>query len=289
MSKLTPKELRRFPLPDPNDACDKDSRGRGLIIGSSFEVPGAALLSGEAFLRAGAGKVQLAIPRELAATIGVAFPECGIIPYCDLQQLPNSIFKAVDAAGCTLVGPGLTDRDGTKSLVDALFQSSHEGTIVLDAMALHDIWARRAEIRKSGNSTVLTPHHGEMAAMLGINKEKVAAAPLNYAVTVAEELGSVVVLKASTTHIVDSNGRSWTHSDGCIGLATSGSGDVLAGLLAGLVARGCSPVGAALWAVSAHAKAGRIMTDYVGDVGFLARELIPFLPEALARLAGPAD
>jgi ADP-dependent NAD(P)H-hydrate dehydratase len=285
MIDLNPALLRTMPLPRAEDACDKDSRGRGVIVGSSIEVPGAVLLSGEAFLRAGAGKVQLAVPAPLAAFIGVAFPECGIIPLSAGGLLSEELGRAIAQSHCTLIGPGISDGDWVNSLLVELIGEARKCPFVVDAVSLKHLWVQRVKIASSGNSLVLTPHHGEMAGMLDISKEEVTDEAGPIAARVAQELGAVVVLKADTTYIAAPDGRCWRHLNGCVGLATSGSGDVLAGLLAGLIARGCEPAQAALWAVAAHAKAGDILTDSVGVVGFLARELVPNIPRALSKLS----
>ena len=284
MSEVTAELLETMPLPDPDQAEDKDSRGRGLIVASSNKVPGAAKLSGEAFLRAGAGKVQLAVPGVLAIEMGVAFPESGVIALRGAPCLSADLREAIEQADCTLIGPGITDREGTTRFIDEVFAQRWQCGFVLDAIALHDLWERRAAIRQSGNQLIVTPHHGEMAAMLGLSKEEVSREAAALSSQVAKELGAVVVLKSETTYVASPGGSRWEHSNGCIGLATAGSGDVLAGVVAGLFARGSDPASSALWAVAAHAQAGRILTGRYGKVGFLARELIPTIPVALAAL-----
>ncbi|RZJ45611.1 MAG: NAD(P)H-hydrate dehydratase, partial [Brevundimonas sp.] len=138
--------------------------------------------------------------------------------------------------------------------------------------------------------TVLTPHAGEMAALLGRNKEAVRADPLDAARQAAALFQSVVVMKGATTFVVTPDGAAWRHDGGVAGLGTSGSGDVLAGAVGGLLARGAAPLAAALWGVALHAQAGADLAAAGAPLGFLARELPDRLPVVLARLcATPAD
>ena len=120
---------------------------------------------------------------------------------------------------------------------------------------------------------MLTPHAGEMAALLSIPKEEVVADPVLAARQAAAKFQAVVALKGATTWIVSPSGEAWKHDDGVIGLGTSGSGDVLAGVIGGLLARGAPPLVAALWGVRLHARAGHRLTASIGPLGFLAREI----------------
>jgi NAD(P)H-hydrate repair Nnr-like enzyme with NAD(P)H-hydrate dehydratase domain len=124
-----------------------------------------------------------------------------------------------------------------------------------------------------------------MAGVLGMEKEEVEADPLAVALRAAEELGAVVALKGPDTLIAAPDGRAYRYPGGRVGLATSGSGDVLAGLVAGLLARGAEPAGAAAWGVWLHGEAGNALARRVGPIGYLARELPAEVPRLLQRLA----
>ena len=132
---------------------------------------------------------------------------------------------------------------------------------------------------------VITPHAGEMASLLDRSREAVEADPLAVAREVAGRLRVVVALKGPSTHIATPDGRAWVNESGCIGLGTSGSGDTLAGLVAGLLARGAEPAQALLWGVHVHAEAGARLAKRIGEVGFLARELPGEMPAILAELS----
>jgi ADP-dependent NAD(P)H-hydrate dehydratase len=284
---LSPEILRQCPLPDPNHASDKNSRGRALVIAGSGSVPGAAMLAGVAALRAGAGKIQLGVPRSTATGLGIAFPECGLLCLDETEDgeplpTPSQVLSdAVEHADAVLIGPGLMDAAVATDLVKAALEPGPEAMFVLDALALCNVRNCRDLINRHPRRIVLTPHHGEMAMLLGVDKEAIAREPLRFAVSTAAELGCIVVLKSDVTYIASPEGRAWEHRGGVIGLATAGSGDVLAGILLGLLARGATPVTAALWAVHAHATAGRQLSDEVAPVGFLAREILDLIPRAL--------
>jgi ADP-dependent NAD(P)H-hydrate dehydratase len=130
---------------------------------------------------------------------------------------------------------------------------------------------------------VLTPHHGEMATMLGVPRQSIDDDPPAAAGRVAARLGCHVILKNQTTLIAAPSSEQWLFQDGVAGLATAGSGDVLAGILTGLIARGADATTAALWSVWLHAAAGRALSKRIGSVGFLARELLGELPALLPR------
>jgi ADP-dependent NAD(P)H-hydrate dehydratase len=284
---LTPEVLRQCPLPDPNRASDKNGRGRALVIAGSASVPGAAMLAGVAALRAGAGKIQFGVPRSIATALGIAFPECGLLCLEETEvgePLPApapALSEAVEHADAVLIGPGLMDAAGATNLVTAALDAKAEAMFVLDALALCHLRSCRNLVNRRRKPVVLTPHHGEMAMLLGIEKEAIAREPLRFALSTAAELGCIVVLKSEVTYIASPEGQAWEHLGGVIGLATAGSGDVLAGILVGLLARGASPVTAALWAVHTHATAGRQLSDEVAPVGFLAREILDLIPRTL--------
>ena len=287
---LTSQILIERPLPDPDGATDKNSRGRVLAIAGCASVPGAALLAGTASLRAGAGKIQLAVPRSIGTILGAAFPECGILMLDEteagepLATPAEPLTNALKKSDAILIGPGLMEAAGATALVKGALIAHPEGAFILDALALCDILHYADVIRRHKGHVVLTPHHGEMAKLLGIEKDAIASAPLKYARTTAQDLNCYVVLKSDTTYIASPEGDAWEHKGGVIGLATAGSGDVLAGLIAGLLARGGDPVTACLWAVFLHGQAGRMLSDSVAPVGFLAREIPGVIPGLMKQL-----
>lgn len=129
---------------------------------------------------------------------------------------------------------------------------------------------------------MLTPHHGEMASLTGLDIEEIHAAPDAIAKEVAARYGAIVVLKAASTIIAAPDGEVLIHDGECPGLATGGSGDVLAGAIGGLMARGAEPLAAAAWGVWLHGESGRRAQQDIGPIGFLARDLLNELPRLLS-------
>ncbi|MCC4620886.1 NAD(P)H-hydrate dehydratase [Xanthomonas cassavae CFBP 4642] len=281
---LTAAALRAMPLPAPGG--DKEQRGRVLIVGGSMRVPGAVLLAGEAALRTGAGKLQIATAASVAPGMALAVPEALVLGLAqngqgEIARGHRALDGAMAACDAAVIGPGMASSATTTAMVRRAAEQA-VCTLVLDAGALSR--GLRAPI---GRPFVLTPHAGEMATLAGDDKAAVEAAPgaYAYALKFAQKLRSVVIVKGADSFIAGPDGVVWMHRGGASGLGTSGSGDVLAGLIAGFAARGCDALTAALWGVFVHAAAGRQLARRIGPVGFLARELGLEVPGILDRLA----
>jgi len=268
LRKLTPSLLRKFPLPRPAEDGTKDDRGVALVIGGSPQVPGAILLSALAALRAGAGKLQIGVPREIAIPIGIAAPEALVASGRVVQQY----LKSADAV---LIGPGMKTGPAAAALARRHARAmSDDATLILDAAAIPAAGVRA--------QTVITPHVGEIARLMKYDEKDIEDNEPDVALEAAARFGGVVVLKSDTTCIA-TGGDVYTYDGGSVGLATSGSGDSLAGIVVGLSARGADPLTAALWSVWAHGSAGRRLSRRVGRIGFLARELLDELPRLVGR------
>lgn len=293
---VTPELLRSMPLPRHEEGDDKEGRGRVLVVAGSVEVPGAALLSGVAALRAGAGKLQIATCRSVAPHLGLAVPEALV---AGLDETPGGGVSADEAdrlaaraARCDalLIGPGMANGEGEASLLTARLLERVEGGpgIVLDAAAMADLRNCGAALRRHAGRVVVTPHAGEMAKLIGMPREEVEADPVGAARRAAGALHAVVAMKGGCTFIVSPQGAVWSCDQGNIGLATSGSGDTLAGVIAGLAARGATPLQATLWGVFLHGEAGNRLARARGPVGFLARELLAEIPSIMAGVGAGA-
>lgn len=278
--------LRRWPLPPVPEDADKEDRGRVLVVAGSREIPGAALLAGIAALRAGAGKLVVATAQSVAQPLALALPEARVIglPETDGGALaPAAVDLLADSASRTqaaLLGPGLMDDAGTCALVEGLLPLLAGVPVVLDALAMEIV---RHDARFD-QPVLLTPHAGEMAHLLGWSKEEILADPLRAARGAARRWNAVVALKGATTLIATPGEGCWRHEGGHPGLATSGSGDVLAGLVAGLAARQAPLEQACAWGVLLHAGAGAALARRLGPLGFLARELAAEIPPLVSRL-----
>jgi hydroxyethylthiazole kinase-like uncharacterized protein yjeF len=277
--------LKTLPLPQPAEGS-KEERGRVCIVGGSREVPGAVLLAASGAMRAGAGKVQIVTVASRAGAIAVAMPEALVI---DVLETPAGGLKSEPVvstasrrvnAQAMLVGPGMVEEPECHEILKCLLDGKGEAVMVIDAGALPQIMELGDSLRKRFGRVIITPHAGEMANLLGIDKEVVEADPASAALRLTEELGLVVVMKGGQT-IITAPGGNWRYEGGGVGLATSGSGDVLAGIIAGLAARGTEPAIAAIWGVFLHGEAGSQLAQTVGPLGFLAREIPGLIPQLM--------
>lgn len=286
--------LRAHPLPSPDSASDKNARGRVLVAGGAEFVPGALRLTGEAALRAGAGKLQMATVRSAAMSLGVLVPEAAMIalPAQEDGEIAAgaAAVLAEHVARCDtlIMGPGMSISAQTDELVAAILSDANKPvTIILDAAALTSARELEALIARHEGRVILTPHHGEMAALTGRSVEEIAAHPVAVASRVARQFHAVVLLKAQQSVIADPHGRCLLHRGGCVGLATGGSGDVLAGIIGGLAARGACPFEATAWGSWIHGRAGHRLASDIGGIGFLAREILPLIPRLLEEENSP--
>jgi ADP-dependent NAD(P)H-hydrate dehydratase len=289
MNTVTADLLRTLPLPQHEQGDNKEGRGQIMVVGGCLAVPGAILLSAEGALRAGAGKLQIATCRSIAPQLGLAVPEAMVIGLPETAEggiagdAAKSISKQAAGAAAVLVGPGMTVDQNTAPLVAELLEATEEETaFVFDAGALGALQDCLEQLHRPRRAAVITPHAGEMAKLLGVSRDEVSADPLRYAQQAASQFRCTVVLKGGTTHVVQPDGEAWVFEGGTIGLATSGSGDVLAGVIAGLLARGAPAVQAAIWGVYLHAEAGNRLTRRYGGIGLLARELPGEIPAIMA-------
>jgi hydroxyethylthiazole kinase-like uncharacterized protein yjeF len=288
VGQLDESWLRAHPLPQPDEASDKNARGRVLVVGGAEFVPGALRLTGEAALRAGAGKLQMATVRSAAMSVGVLIPDAAMIalPAQEDGEIAAGAAELLtdNVAKCDalILGPGMSVSDQTDELVAAMLSVKEQpAAIVLDAAALTSARGLQSLIARQEGRVILTPHHGEMAILTGEDADGIAADPVAIARRVAQQFHAVVVLKGGESVVADPDGACLLHEGGCVGLATGGSGDVLAGIIGGLAARGAPPVTAAAWGSWVHGRAGRELAREIGPIGFLARELLPLIPRML--------
>lgn len=291
---VTPSLLRDWPLPAPGD--DKYSRGSVLVIGGARATPGAALLAGTAALRAGAGKISLAVAESVAAQVGVALPECGSL---GLPETPDGsvtgegldrISSYLERADAILIGPGLDDLDLAEALLRALLErekangnADDDGgpAVVLDAFALGGLVKVEDELDTWRGRLILTPNPTEAGILLGREVEDLGADVAE----IARRFDAVVSCQGYIAAPPADEGRTlWKITTGYGGLGTSGSGDVLAGAIAGLRARGTSSAQAACWGTHLHAAAADRLASQLGPLGFLARELADQLPALMLEL-----
>jgi hydroxyethylthiazole kinase-like uncharacterized protein yjeF len=184
-----------------------------------------------------------------------------------------------------LVGPGMIDDPAVAELTSELLRRLEGPTYTLDAAAFTTLKQHDAALPRHSGKIVLTPHSGEMAAFLKASREEIDRDPLTAAHRVADTLDAVVAMKGASTYVVSPDGAACLSENGTVGLGTSGSGDSLAGIIAGLLARGAPPYWATVWAVYMHGEAGRRLAEQYGTFGLLAREIPGKIPSIMNDLS----
>jgi hydroxyethylthiazole kinase-like uncharacterized protein yjeF len=243
------------------------------------------LLAGVAALRAGAGRLQLAVTATTAPALSIAVPEAAVIglPETDsgsvAGQVPEQLLELVADADVVAVGPGLDNIAETTDLLRRVLDAAGPGaSMVLDAYALGALSGQPDLLGGRPQRIVLTPNRTEAAHLLDRELGDDLAAE---ATALAGRYGAVVSLDG---HVAAPDGRSWRDEGGHVGLGTSGSGDVNAGIVAGLLGRGAAPEQAACWATYVHAVAGQRLVPRFGRTGFLARDLVEEVAAAIAMV-----
>jgi NAD(P)H-hydrate epimerase len=235
---------------------------------------GAAVLCATAALRGGAGLVRVMVPAALQPFVGVAVPCATSLP-----RTAAALRGALGDADAVVVGPGLGVSVATRSLVRTVLQHA-QVPVVFDADALNVLAPMRAPLR-SRAPLLLTPHPGEAARLLGCSSTDVQRDRTAALAALCRRSGAIVVLKGAGTRVGDGV-REFVNTTGNPGMATGGSGDVLAGLLGALLAQGMAPFDAARFAVHLHGRAGDRVARRLGQCGLIAADLPLAIAEELA-------
>jgi ADP-dependent NAD(P)H-hydrate dehydratase len=268
--------LNAHPLPTVEG--DKRDRGVAVVVAGAPECPGAAVLTATAALRAGAGKVQIVTHPDLVTDVGVAVPEALVVGWDPAGDPTERVIGLLAGADAVLVGPGLDY--GAADTARRL--GAHVGSdtaLVLDAQAID------AAADLIGHRLVVLPNvdeAGDLMEALGVSRHD--DDPAEMSVAIASAIGATAAVRGMESVVSDGK-RRWL-STGHSGLGTAGSGDVLAGIAVGFVARGSELFVAAGWAIATHAAAGRILGERAANpgYGYLARELLDVVPEAIASV-----
>ncbi|WP_104175575.1 ADP/ATP-dependent (S)-NAD(P)H-hydrate dehydratase [Arthrobacter sp. Y81] len=311
---VTPTLLRDWPL--PGGGSGKDDRGSVLVIGGARKTPGATLLAGTAALRAGAGRLTLAVAGSTAVQVAVALPEAGVVGLAETDGGTVrgtgviTLAEELKQAAAVLVGPGLDDTDEAESLLRELLKldsgnpvedgrgrdgsgaSGARPAVVLDAYALGCLPGLLDELGAWAGRLILTPNITESGVLLGRDvgdlHQDVAEIAGRYGAVVSCQGVIAAPAGYTTGNPKDEGGRAngglWEITTGYGGLGTSGSGDILAGAIAGLRARGTTDAQATCWGTHLHAAAGDRLASRLGSLGYLARELAEELPALMMEL-----
>ena len=306
-----------FWLPPRPRASHKGSYGRVLVVAGSTGMTGAAALASEAALRIGAGLVTLAIPKSLNPILEVKLSEVMTLPLPETEagslaeSAAASILEFAEKTKSVMaIGPGLSQHQETVSLVHKLVQAKSAFGRVIDADGLnalaqtitsHDAGmagdrptpyasgtVARGPVPRalSNTNTVLTPHPGEMARLIGKPIRAIEADRIDTAQQFAQERGVTLLLKGAPTVTACADGSTWINSTGNPGMATAGMGDVLTGIIAGLMAQGLSGETAAVLGSYLHGLAGDIAAESLGMHGLIARDVLNAVPQAFKKIGG---
>jgi hydroxyethylthiazole kinase-like uncharacterized protein yjeF len=208
-----------------------------LAIGGAVSMPGAIVLAGTAALRAGAGKLQIATCRSVATAVGIAVPECLVYGLPETRagginvSAAETLAQYADQSHVALIGPGMVDLTAVQRLMRRLLPKISDTLLVLDALAMEMALKEPGLLRDHEGRIIVTPNAVEMANILGVDRDAIGAEPLETARRAAARLGAVVALKGSETFIAGPDGEAYHFHSGNIGMATSGSGDTLAGVV----------------------------------------------------------
>ena len=282
-------------LPPRDPAAHKGTFGHVLVIAGSAGKTGAAALASEAALRAGAGLVTLAVPRSLNGILEVKVTEVMTEPVAETEAQTIGRAAGPDllalARGKSLVaiGPGLGSHPDTKALVRDLV-ASLQTPVVLDADGINAFAGAADLLGQAAGPVILTPHPGELARLLGLDRDALLRGRLALVPETARRLRATLVLKTARTLIASPQGEVRIVPTGNPGMATGGTGDVLTGLIAGLLAQGAGPLLAASAGAYLHGLAGDLAAERLGQEAMLAGDLLDSVPEAIRQLkARPED
>jgi hydroxyethylthiazole kinase-like uncharacterized protein yjeF len=273
----------------------KFSSGEVLVVGGSTGLTGAVCMAAQAAIRAGAGYATVAVPAELDPIFEVKLTEVmsrAIGSGSSLaEEDAEAIVEAASRAACVALGPGLGRDDSSLALARALAPRI-EAPLVIDADGLNAHAGALDPLATRKAPTVLTPHEGELARLLETDSDEVAARRLEHAREAARRSGAIVVLKGDDSIVceADEEGeRLAVKALSSVALATAGTGDVLTGTTAALLARGMEPFAATCAAVHAHGRAGREASRGRGAESVIATDVIEALPAGLGAASGDED
>jgi hydroxyethylthiazole kinase-like uncharacterized protein yjeF len=286
--KLTDGDLIKGWLANRKPDAHKGSCGTVMVLAGSAGMTGAACLAAESALRSGAGLVYLGIAESLNDIIETKLTEVITKPLPETRDrtlaLPglDRILKLMAKADSALIGPGLSTHPETMELVQNIIWELRI-PVVLDADGLNAV-SSRAELLNFVPQLILTPHYGELARLIKAELSAIKSNPLKYAAAAAKTFNQIVVLKGAPTVTALPDGMCWINSTGNSGMATAGAGDVLAGLISGLLAQGLSAERAAVLGVYLHGLAGDLAAEEKTEFCMLAGDILEKLPAAYKKL-----
>jgi NAD(P)H-hydrate epimerase len=294
---LTDPEWVRMILPERPRSAHKGTFGRVLVIAGSVGMTGAACLCGDAALRVGAGLVTVGCPASLNDIIETKLTEVMTLPLAETYERSLDtralavILEHAESADVLAIGPGISRHPDTAVLVRRLV-ARVDKPMVIDADGLNALAEASVLLEGAHAPAVLTPHPGEMSRLLGIPTSKIQARRAYFSEAAANRYRSVIILKGACSLIAEPGRQLAVNPTGNPGMATGGTGDVLTGVVAGLIAQGLLPFEAAAAGAYLHGLAGDIAAARVGEASLVAGEVLAALPQAIRQTlsgAGIAD
>ncbi len=288
------KEVTKW-IPTRSPDSHKGSYGRVLVLAGSTGMTGAAALASEAALRTGAGLVTLAIPKSLNTILEVKLSEVMTLPLpeTDVGSIAESATEqildhALKHKSIIAIGPGLSQHPETVALVHQLIYRNKNDQLglnfIIDADGLNALAQKTELIHLLDNHAVLTPHLGEMARLTNYSIEELKTDRIRVAEEFSQKYGVTLVLKGSPTIVAQPNNEIWINSTGNPGMATAGMGDVLTGIITGLIAQNVENHTAATLGVYLHGLAGDIVAKSKGTHGLIATDVLNTIPMAISTL-----
>lgn len=276
---LEPSDLERIPKRQADG--NKGTFGKVLIVAGSDGMCGAAFLSALAAYRTGTGLVKIFTVPENRMILQTQLPEAIVVTYDPESVMPGGTFqeyleRECDWADVIVIGPGLGRESYVESLVEMVLAHAYV-PVVLDADGLNAIADHPHLARYFTENIILTPHMGEMSRLTGMSVSELKRDPLQAALDYSSRTGAICVMKDAATVIADKDGEAYINASGCSALAKAGSGDVLTGVIAGLLARGMECADAAPFGVYLHGAAGEKAAALLGENSLLARDIADHL------------
>lgn len=287
MERTDKNLVKRAVFNRPDDA-NKGSCGSLLSICGSYGMAGAAIMAGKSALRCGIGLLKMALPESIYPISAQSILESVYFPLSETSEGKISaenidfLLEQAEKSSAVLIGCGLSVCSDTKQLVTAFIQNCKK-PMVLDADALNCICDNPEILKSAKAKIVITPHPGEMSRLTAMSVQRVNQSRTETALAFAEKYGVVCVLKGAGTVIADKDGRALLNTTGNSGMATGGSGDVLAGMVSAFLAQGACPFDAAAAAVYLHGLAGDIARDRLGKISMLPTDLIDCISLAFQK------
>lgn len=270
------KEWVTKKLPTRPKNAHKGTFGKVLVVAGSENYPGAVYLVCASAYRVGAGLVTLATEEVVKIIVSRKLPEATFLSL-------DKVYEKIDEYDVLLIGPGLGQSRQTVEFTKRILNNNLPRTVI-DGDGLNILSKEREWWKRLKGEIILTPHPGEMARLTGVSIKKIQTDRINVAQYFAKEWGRVLVLKGANTVIASPTSQVYLSPFANPALSTAGTGDILAGVIAGMLAQGLDCFSAASVGVYIHGLAGEILRKKIGNAGVLASDLLLMLPEAIRCL-----